>query len=113
MIKSSMRIKLGRFGIDFNRIVHTEGSDEQICMDLRTLGYGIQERIKKEAKNKEDEVEFRTMYEVAFFEGLRMREKEVGDMDQEFYDQFLQRLLDSEVDDEEEIKGFSIAHDQC
>ena len=104
MIKSSMRIKLGRFGIDFNRIVHTEGSNEQICMDLRTIAYGIRERIKKEATNKEDEVALRVMYEDAFFEGLRMSEKEIGDMDQEFYDQFLQRLLDDEVDGEE-IKG--------
>ena len=104
MITASMRIKPDDKGITFNRVVATVGSNEQICMDLRTIAYGIQERIKKEAKNKEDEVALRVMYETAFFEGLRMSEKEIGDMDQEFYDQLLQRLLDGEVDDEE-IKG--------
>ena len=40
------------------------------------------------------------MYETAFLEGFRMSEKEIEDMDLEFYDQLLQRLLD-----DEEIKG--------
>ena len=105
MIKTSMRIEFDdkgeiKHGITFNRVVYTTGSNEQICMDLRTIAHGIRERIKKEAKNKEDEVALRVMYETAFFEGLRMSEKEIADMDQEFYDQFLQRLLD-----DEEIKG--------
>ena len=105
MIKTSMRIEFDdngetRHGITFNRVVYTAGSNEQICMDLRTIANGIRERIKKEAKNKEDEVALRTMYETAFLEGFRMSEKEIADMDQEFYDQFLQRLLD-----DEETKG--------
>lgn len=104
MIKTSMRMKPadkrgGRL-ITFNRVVHTVGSKEQLCMDLRTISHGIRERIKKEAKNKEDEVALQTMYETAFLEGFRMSEKEIEDMDLEFYDQLLQRLLD-----DEEIKG--------
>lgn len=100
MIKTSMRIKSDegedRLGITFNRVVHTVGSKEQICMDLRTISHGIRERIKREAKNKEDAVALQTMYETAFLEGFRMSEKEIEDMDQEFYDQLLQRLLDDE-----------------
>lgn len=101
MIKTSMRIKSGdegedNFGVVFNRVVHTVGSKEQICMDLRTISHGIRERIKKEAKNKEDEVALQTMYETAFLEGFRMSEKEIEDMYQEFYDQLLQRFLDDE-----------------
>lgn len=104
MIETSMRIKPDDKGIAFNRVVATVGSDEQICMDLRTIAHGIRERIKKEANNKEDEVALRAMYEAAFLEGFQMSEKEIGDMDQEFYAQLLQRLLDGEVD-VEEIKG--------
>ena len=104
MIKTSMRMKTdegeGRLGITFRRVVHTVGSKEQLCMDLRTISHGIRERIKKEAKNKEDEVALQTMYETAFLEGFRMSEKEIGDMDKEFYDQLLQRFLD-----DEETKG--------
>lgn len=102
MIKTIMRIKPGdkgedRLGVVFNRVVHTVGSKEQICMDLRTIAHGIRERIKKEAKNKEDEVALQTMYETAFLEGFRMSGKEIEDMDQEFYDQILERLVADEV----------------
>lgn len=100
MIKTSMRMKTDegedRLGITFRRVVHTVGSKEQLCMDLRTISHGIRERIKNEAKNKEDAVALQTMYETAFLEGFRMSEKEIEDMDQEFYDQLLQRLLDDE-----------------
>lgn len=109
MIKTLMRIEPddkgeGRFGINFNRVVYTAGSDEQICMDLRTLSHGLQMRIKKEAESKEEEVALRAMYETAFFDGFRMSGKEIGDMDQELYDQVVRRFLDDEADDEE-IKG--------
>ena len=109
MISTLMRFEDGNEGEDsitltLNRIVKTAGSREEICMDLRTIAHGIRKRIKKEAKSKEDEVALQTMYETAFLEGFRMSEKEIGDMDQEFYDQLLQRLLDDEVDDEE-IEG--------
>lgn len=104
MIETSMRMKpadkRGDRLITLNRVVHAVGSKEQLCMDLRTISHGIRKRIKKEAKNKEDEVALQTMYETAFLEGFRMSEKELEDMDLEFYDQLLQRLLD-----DEEIKG--------
>jgi len=109
MIKTSMRIEPGdkgedRLELNFNRVVYTAGSSEQICMDLRTISHGLQMRIKKEAKSKEEEVALRAMYEAAFFDGFRMSGKEIGDMDQEFYDQLVQRFLDGEAD-YEEIKG--------
>ena len=104
MIKTSMRMKPDggedRLGITFHRVVHTVGSNEQLCMDLRTISHGIRERIKKEAKSKEDAVALQTMYETAFLEGFRMSEKEIGDMDQELYDQILGRLVA-----DEETKG--------
>ena len=110
MIKTSMRIEFddkgkARHGITFNRVVYTVGSNEQICMDLRTLAHGIRKRIENGATSKEDEAALLAMYEVAFLEGFRMSDKEIGDMDQEFYDQLLQRLSDGEVGDEE-TKGF-------
>lgn len=111
MIKTAMRIESddkgeGRLDITFNRVVHTVGSNEQISMDLRTIAHGIRERIKEEAKSKEDEVALQTMHETAFLEGFRMSEKEIADMDQKFYDQLLQRFLDDEAEvDAEEIKG--------
>ena len=109
MIKTLMRIEPDdkgedRLGINFNRVVYTAGSTEQICMDLRTLSHGLQMRIKKEAKSKEEEAALLAMYEAAFLEGFRMSGKEIGDMDQEFYDQLVQRFLDDEADNEE-IKG--------
>lgn len=105
MIKTKMTIESNdegedNFGVVFNRIVHTVGSKEQICMDLRTISHGIRKRIEKEAKNREDEVALQTMYETAFLEGFRMSEKEIEDMDQELYDQILGRLVA-----DEETKG--------
>ena len=101
MIKTTMTIKSDddgedNLGIVFNRIVHTVGGKEQICMDLRTISHGLQMRIKKEAKNKEDEVALQTMYETAFLEGFRMSGKEIEDMDQELYDQILGRFVADE-----------------
>jgi hypothetical protein len=102
MIASMMTIKEDETeeAVNLHRIVKTEGSNEAICMDLRSIAYGIRKRIEEKAKSKEAREAMRTMYENAFAEGFRISQEELEDQDREVYIRIIAEEL-AEVDEDE------------
>lgn len=105
MIASMMTIKEDETeeAVNLHRIVKTEGSNEAICMDLRSIAYGIRKRIEENAKSKEAREALRTMYETAFAEGFRISQEELEDQDREVYIRIMAEALEEEEDELKEV----------